>query len=140
MRQIVSLAVCLGVIAVCGCGENGSNPDKEKVTSCSVTDFKPTCVGVISYEVCEERVVVTRSCPSDQKCTDGACTPIQPGERICNDDDYVSECRDLGYTICTDGQLSTIPCQNGETCKAGKCVQGTNTPGVPSGGNPPSGT
>ncbi len=122
-RRILVSALLVVSVAFSGCKESGSEGDGGKTPACSEDSFKQSCVGLISYQVCEQSEIVTKSCPSGSVCKEGNCMTVDPGERVCDDDSYESECRDNGYTICTDGQLSTIPCVGGKICESGKCIE-----------------
>ncbi len=115
VKKVLFLLV-LPLLGLCGCNDKNSGD-----SACHSDSFQKTCVGLISFTECVDGTVITSACSADMVCREGACVPVQAGERVCGDD-YVSECRDNAYTICIDGQLSTVPCLARQYCEGGKCV------------------
>ena len=60
-------------------------------------------------------------CGEDESCIDGVCLPVQcrPGDVVCSDD---------GLLLCTGDGLGwrSVPCEEGEVCFAGQCVECVN--------------
>lgn len=130
-RKASCFIAILSLTVILGC-QNSSGENPEHPNSCVSETFQKECTGLISYQTCIDGVLVTQACPENYICAQGDCTPVMLGEKICDAQDYISECRDNGYTICVNGQLQTKSCSSDQICQSGKCVNSSDPSDKPS--------
>lgn len=106
------------------CDEDGVQRHKEtcyescengrcKDVACPTPDTK-TCLDPKTTFVCENDIMVAKTCPEGLGCADGECLD-QNADLSCTFDSHCSD--DLSTALrCVDGKLDSIVCKNGESC------------------------
>ena len=138
MNNRILLGLLVGLCTLSACNhidekiiiDDGKPTDGER---CVSAEFKAQCRTEVSYIVCENDVIATKSCGDNQACLNGECKNLADpngGNQTCTDvgclcssASFKNTCDGSISTSCVFGQVMQYDCAvDGLNCVNGECV------------------